>query len=238
MNDCPRAEIRDLLPDLVHGHLDPELRADVERHVAGCADCAAEVALLRQMRAALDREIPAIDTARIAAAVNATRESAQRGTAPSWALRRAALIAATILLVAAALLSFTVVREQRRSAQLARAAAVDSLAKMLEQDSSLAQANSALPIAPTPERRRAERDTPVVASAAGAETGRGSRPRTRELASAELTFGGGFQDLSDAELEALLENVDALSGARVIPDEEPDVVLPALSEPGSGGLQP
>ena len=32
MTDCPNAEIRDLLPDLVHGRLDAAARADVERH--------------------------------------------------------------------------------------------------------------------------------------------------------------------------------------------------------------
>ncbi|MBX6333632.1 MAG: zf-HC2 domain-containing protein, partial [Gemmatimonadaceae bacterium] len=72
MTDCPRGDIRDLLPDLVHDQLAPELRAAVEAHVATCAACAAEVALLHRMRAALGRT-PRLDVERIAAAVRAAR---------------------------------------------------------------------------------------------------------------------------------------------------------------------
>ncbi|MEP6690863.1 MAG: zf-HC2 domain-containing protein [Gemmatimonadaceae bacterium] len=69
MTDCPRGDIRDVLPDLVHGHLDPVQRAQVERHVAGCADCTAEVELLRAMRGVLDAGAPAVDVGKIVAAI-------------------------------------------------------------------------------------------------------------------------------------------------------------------------
>ena len=36
MNDCPNAEIRDRLPDLLHDRLDPSARAAVTAHVATC----------------------------------------------------------------------------------------------------------------------------------------------------------------------------------------------------------
>lgn len=36
MTDCPRADMRDLLPDLMHGALDAAARAEVERHVMTC----------------------------------------------------------------------------------------------------------------------------------------------------------------------------------------------------------
>jgi anti-sigma factor RsiW len=68
MTDCPRGDIRDLLPDLVHDQLGAESRAEVERHVATCAECSAEVALLRSARRVLSAG-PRVDVARIAAAV-------------------------------------------------------------------------------------------------------------------------------------------------------------------------
>ena len=68
MSDCPNGEIRDLLPDLVHGTLRGEARTRVEAHVAGCAECAAEVALLREARRVLQRA-PALDVARVAEGV-------------------------------------------------------------------------------------------------------------------------------------------------------------------------
>ena len=51
MTDCPNAEIRDLLPDYVHDQLNATDFARVEQHVASCADCAEEVALLQTVLA-------------------------------------------------------------------------------------------------------------------------------------------------------------------------------------------
>ena len=47
MNDCPNAEIRDQLPDLLHDRLDASARAAVTAHVASCVDCRDELELLR-----------------------------------------------------------------------------------------------------------------------------------------------------------------------------------------------
>lgn len=93
MNDCPNAEIRDLLPDLLHDQLDPATRARVERHVLGCVDCTAEMALLRRVRGALAR-VPQVDVARIAAVAVGARSVApvRRPVRRAW--RAAAAIAA------------------------------------------------------------------------------------------------------------------------------------------------
>ena len=93
MTECPNANVRDLLPDLVHGRLDAERRVMVEAHLAGCADCAAEHALLRDLRASL-RRTPHLDLAAIAAAVPAYRAPVRR----SWVEWRTA--AAITVLVA------------------------------------------------------------------------------------------------------------------------------------------
>ncbi|HEY9429135.1 MAG TPA: zf-HC2 domain-containing protein, partial [Gemmatimonadaceae bacterium] len=68
MVDCPRDDIRDLLPDLVHDQLEPEARARVEQHLADCAACAAELELLRALRASAF-DTSRVDADRIAAAV-------------------------------------------------------------------------------------------------------------------------------------------------------------------------
>ena len=67
MRDCVNATMREQLPELLHGQLSPEARAAVEQHVAGCADCAVELALLRQVRAVA--HTPRVDIDRIVAAI-------------------------------------------------------------------------------------------------------------------------------------------------------------------------
>ncbi|OYV74079.1 MAG: hypothetical protein B7Z72_01020 [Gemmatimonadetes bacterium 21-71-4] len=52
MTDCPNAEVRDLLPDLLHDRLDEATRMRVEAHLRACEECRGELALLRSLRAA------------------------------------------------------------------------------------------------------------------------------------------------------------------------------------------
>lgn len=107
MSDCTNADMRDLLPDLLHGSLDEPTRLAAEAHVAGCADCRAELALLRSAQAAI-RRTPAPDVARIVRALPrppaTTREleslrSPGRVPASRAAVqwRRAAVIAAIVV---------------------------------------------------------------------------------------------------------------------------------------------
>jgi anti-sigma factor RsiW len=103
MSECTNGELRDLLPELVNDRLDAESRQRVEAHVASCTECAEELALLRSLRPALMHG-PAIDTARIAAAVRARsadiagRPPARSGMGSRWHLAAAA---ATVLAVGA-----------------------------------------------------------------------------------------------------------------------------------------
>src|SRR5688572_13973165 len=68
MNDCLSAEMRDALPDVVHGRLEAAKLAEVEAHVASCDACAAELELLRAVVASMP-VAPAIDVQRIVAAL-------------------------------------------------------------------------------------------------------------------------------------------------------------------------
>jgi anti-sigma factor RsiW len=79
MTDCPNAEVRDLLPELAAGTLAPEARAAVDSHLAGCAECRAELALLESIRRAFARPV-AVNVGRIAAAIPSAAElSAMNG---------------------------------------------------------------------------------------------------------------------------------------------------------------
>ena len=52
MRDCPDGAMRDQLPLYVSGRMDARARLAVDAHLACCADCTAEVAML----AAVDRK--------------------------------------------------------------------------------------------------------------------------------------------------------------------------------------
>src|SRR5215216_30676 len=100
MNDCANGDVRDLLPDLMHGRLDADRRSAVEAHLAGCADCRAELELLRTAGHALSRA-PAVDVARIVAALPApARVRASRWRAVGAWQRGAAVTALAAGLVA------------------------------------------------------------------------------------------------------------------------------------------
>jgi hypothetical protein len=108
MTDCPNAEIRDRLPDLVHDSLTGDDRRRVDQHVAECADCSAELALLRRTRAALARHAPRVDTTRIAASVPAWRAAApRRNHATAWR------VAATIGMIAVGTTSYLLIGPER-----------------------------------------------------------------------------------------------------------------------------
>src|SRR6476620_3514319 len=67
MSECLGAEMRDVLPDFVHGQLDDGRTAEVRAHIASCAECAAEVELLRAVVSAAP-EAPQMNVDRIVSA--------------------------------------------------------------------------------------------------------------------------------------------------------------------------
>jgi negative regulator of sigma E activity len=69
MTDCPNAEIRDQLPDLLHGHLDEVARTVVVAHVASCGDCHEELELLRTVLGMVEAQTPNVDIAAIVRAL-------------------------------------------------------------------------------------------------------------------------------------------------------------------------
>lgn len=71
MRDCADGAMRDLLPLYVRGKLSTPDQGRVESHVGSCADCAAEVDLLRAVSRAYPA--PAVDVASIAARMPSRR---------------------------------------------------------------------------------------------------------------------------------------------------------------------
>ena len=198
MNDCPNATVRDLLPDLVHGRLDVEARAMVEAHVAGCADCRLEVALLRDLRASL-RRTPQLDLAASIAVVPAYQAPARRSLT-GW---RAA--AAIIVLVAG---GSSVVLLQRN---VAPGRGSGSLASVASSSVPTPVSAPSIPAVTAPAQPSVRETTaPVVASPpVGAPA-----PNVRVADAGrdgELAMGGGsLSDLNDRELASLLKDIESL----------------------------
>lgn len=224
MSDCTTAEVQELLPELMHGRLDEATRLRVERHLARCAECAAELSTLMAVRSALART-PAIDTAAIVRALPRPPAIVQegndalrleRGRAPAVtarrphvpAARRSAVwqIAAALMLVSAGGMSLAVARSYFDGG------VVDSgIARGIDSVRPFASGESAVAV-PSGE----------AASAAGAPS---------------LTLGGGVEDMDAAELESLLGALESLEAA---PSAEPDVgsvIASATAERSEGGLE-
>lgn len=213
MTDCPNAEMRDRLPDLLHERLDKSTRAVVMAHVEQCADCRAELALLREARVALTSGVRSVDVGAIARGVIARTQAPVAGVAPAasrrpqrrtWSDWR---IAASIAVIAAGVASFAVIRAKHRSVELAPAPVV---ANTLAVATRPAVAESARPV------HRAA--SPPVAAALAQN--------------AELSAGAGVSDLSDSDLRALLQDLESMDA---VTPSDPEPVNVRVSTPGRGG---
>lgn len=218
MTDCPNGEMRDRLPDLLHDRLAPAERREVQAHLAGCADCRAELTLLGDVRASL-RAVPAVNVAAIAAAIPAYRPllvlSSSRRSWVGW--RVAAAI--TILAVggsSAVLLS--------RSSSVTPAAVV-------------AAAPSAAAVPATRPTNSAAASAAVQGATAAPVTPVASSPSTRVAVVRpstatpapvrELAVGASSTgDLTESELNVLLKDVESLDAVPST-DVESSAIIPA-----------
>jgi anti-sigma factor RsiW len=207
MTDCPNAEMRDRLPDLLHERLDAAARALVEAHVGSCADCRAELTLLRETRVALTSGVRSVDVTAIARVVvertrtplRSPQRSSWRGGLLDW--RVAASIA--VLVVGAG--TVWLVRGMQGDRQPAMVAVTPAVATPT--------VTSHAPIAARPDRHE-------------------STTTTRTAPGAELSAGGEVGDLSESDLRALLHD---LNGMDAVPSTESEPVVVRVSLPGSGG---
>ena len=217
MNDCVMTEVRDALPDLAHGRLSELDTATMNAHVESCADCRAELALLREVRDAAPLA-PSMDAARIAsllppyggAAVvrHLPVEPAQQS---AWRYSLLAVSAAAVFVIGG--LTFSSMKNQTgRDA------------------SSIAASTTPLSVAAPSEGSTNSPATEGVVAATPATTTTNERARAMaagEQQVASLSLVGGTQDLSESELETLLAELDGMDS---IPAAEPQSVTLSVED--------
>ncbi len=202
MNDCPNAEMRDRLPDLLHDRLDARTRAAVAAHVADCADCRAELALLEGVRGMMVARTPRVD---INYVVNALpKQYAKTGrVAPrhrTWVDWRIAA-AVTVLVVGGG--SVAVMNRAQTSSVVAVAP-----------DSSRSVARSTDTTTPSDSAVSSNSKAPV----ARAPSARQTVARADEAPAASALATG---DLNEQQLRLLLDEINQL---QAVPITEPEPV--------------
>lgn len=205
MRDCPDGAIRDLLPDFVHKTLPAAERVRVDRHLAVCADCTAEVGLIRSARAAFVAISPAVDVARIVASLpGAPAQSRRVGAWPApWR------IAAAFALVALGALSVAALRGMFGGASEGAKTAVPGVIATRGAGPDSSPTAPQLPLTPR---------------------GREVAATHREDG---VSFGGGLSDLTDDQLKTLLREIDALPATpSTEPEVHTTAILP-LHEGGN-----
>ena len=200
MTDCPDAEMRDLLPDVVHGSLDESARTRVDEHLATCSICRAELALLQRVHGSLMRSVP-LDVERIASALPRADAVSPRPVQVQW--RRAAAIA-----IAAIGLSALVLGQSFRNRD------TPNVPSTVAGQSATPAANPMGAAAPS---------TVAAGSSVVRSTGSGAP----QLAVRGLSLAGGVAGLEDAELEILLSELDSFDAVTEAEPVElaPNVVL-------------
>jgi anti-sigma factor RsiW len=191
MVDCPNGDVRDLLPDFLHGRLEASRRAEVELHLAGCEACREELSLLRDLRAMMG-DGPRVRVDAIAAAIPPYRAPAPRSWATGWR------VAAAVAAIAVGGTSIALLRD--RGSQKAPPA-TPQVAVAAE---SIGGRSSPGVGAPASESVASARTLP------GAEPST-SRPVSTPVERGELAMAGGtIGELSDGELSALVEGIESL----------------------------
>ena len=98
MNKCTEIDIREMLPDLLHGKLDASARARVEAHVASCDECTEELEVLRTVKSAAVF-IPPIDVDRVVRQIPPYRVIVPAAQAPARTRVVSWLVAASLAVV-------------------------------------------------------------------------------------------------------------------------------------------
>lgn len=206
MNDCPNADIRDQLPDLLHDRLDVSVRAAVMAHVDACVDCRSELELLRGIHGMFVSQTPRVDVDAVVRALP-TRVAKPVRVAPRRRVWTDWRIAAAVTVLAVGGGSFAVIRQS----------GIPTAA-----DSGFVSAPS------TGDSGQPATDTSAPqgtrAATGGAALAAISSPQST-AASADDRNGLGttahLADLNERQLQALLDQIDQL---QAVPITEPEPV--------------
>lgn len=98
MNDCTELDIKEMLPDLLHGKLDADAKARVEAHVASCDSCTEELEVLRTVKSAAVF-VPAIDVGRVVRQIPPYRAIVPAAQLPARSRLVSWLVAASFVVV-------------------------------------------------------------------------------------------------------------------------------------------
>jgi anti-sigma factor RsiW len=196
------AEVRDALPDYVNHRLGDLDAAIIREHIASCADCQAEVAVLEAIRSS-GPLAPKIDLDRIAMAIPAypaiTHAQPRTSSRRIWALAAAAAIVA----VGGWAVSMRSVGEPSSTQSVA------------------VVSPSAPQAAPS---ANAEKTVAVATPSKAVES---SAVKSSQVEPGSLSLVGSTDDLSDADLESL---VSALDGIDAVPSAEPGSVTTTVED--------
>ncbi len=225
MSDCPNAEIRDLLPELLHERLDAPTRARVLAHVSGCADCRSELELLRSMRGAFDRGVPRVDVDRIVSALPTPASAGVGRRRRVWSDWR---IAAAVTFLVAGGTSLVVMRNTRDfGADSTSARTVRPAITVATESTTRVGAPSKPSNAVAPNATNATNATPTETSARhpGAVTTPAAPRGAEAVASTDdqsTGLGSGrIGDLNARQLKSLLNEIDHMDAT---PSTEPEPV--------------
>ena len=219
MADCSNVEIRELLPERASGALSAADLARVDAHLASCGMCTSELALIESARSVL-RRAPELDVARIAVAVRAATAAPARP-----------------VLVGGSRVAHRSARSRwigwKAAAAVALAAAGGGTMLVWQRaDDRSAPTSVVATAATTPASTSIEPVTGVSTTVATVQpagsTGAAAEPRPA------LNVAGGLSDLTDSDLQALLDDMGSI-GFDSQSFEEPEPVLPQL--PGSEGTE-
>jgi hypothetical protein len=183
MTEITHEDIRDLLPDLLHERLGaPEKRA-IESHLAGCADCRAELSVLRMVQAAPSYE-PRIDAVKLASVIPPYSMPAYQAPVATRVPSRVLLaLAAAVVIVG----SVVVARGREESSVAAVAPSTVAVQT---------PAPSVVRATPTP--------VAVVRTPKATEV---AAPKPREL-----QLAAGLDGVSDSGVQQLLRELDSFDG--------------------------
>lgn len=214
MNDCPNAEMRDLLPDLLHDRLTANVRAEVTAHVSSCVDCREELELLRTLRPLVVMKAPRVDVAYI---VNALPKPPRRDVTPIASRRRRwadwRIAAAVTLLVAGG----SSVALLNRAPTVVDSVAVAPVAASAPRDTQVASSGTAA----TPPASTAEAVAKTTPASGGSDD-------------VELGAGGRLADLDDAQLKALIDEIGQM---KAVPITEPEPVAIRVDPRNTSGME-
>ncbi|MBY0489077.1 MAG: zf-HC2 domain-containing protein [Gemmatimonadaceae bacterium] len=242
MTKCRTPELQDLLPDFVAESLGDADRVRVTAHLAECDACTADLAILRDVRAARVAVAP-IDVARIVAALprpaaatpvlqvhrgtavppsvrGASTAPSRSGSRSRWQGPQVWRMAATLGVILAGGFSVLVARRG--------GAAFDAAPDALQ----VVESTTVAPLSPT--AAAPSESASLARPAATGTTTSAASPAASSPAHANVAVSyGALDNATEAEIQALIDRLEKWDGAT---SAEPAPTVPVVSS--RGGAQP